>query len=175
MYTFSPKHKNLVAAALSVSLSVVFVIAWLLPLDKIEPLEPFLLSIRIGGLLALSAAVYVAFRYLCIKYVYELEPDPQDADGLLLTITEIRGRRRITVCRIGTADIERFEKLKRRAKRQKSNRPRGMKTYDYCVDMHPDAYFIVLKDDAECRESERGEVIFFMPDEKMTALIAARV
>lgn len=175
MYVCSPKHKNSLAAALSVSLSVVFVLTWLLPLGAAESLAPFLTAIRIGGLLALSAAVYVAFRYLCIKYVYELESDPQNEKELLLTVTEIRGRRRITVCRIGTADIERFEKLKRRGIRQKSNKPRGMRIYNYCVDLHPDAYFAVLKDDAECREAERGEVIFFMPDKKMAELIAQHI
>lgn len=77
----------------------------------------------------------------------------------------------MTVCRIGTADIERFEKLQRRRRRQKSNKPRGAKIYNYCIDLHPDAYFIVLKEDAECRESESAEAILFMPNEKMAELI----
>ncbi len=171
MYRYSPEHKNHLAIWLSAALSILFVLAWLLPLAEIEPLKPFLPSIRIGGLLALSAGVYIAVCYLFIKYLYELEPDPQNDGELLLTITQTRGKRRITVCRIGTADIERFEKLQRRRHRQKSNKPRGAKIYNYCIDLYPDAYFIVLKEDAECREGERAEAILFMPNEKMAELI----
>lgn len=171
MYRYSPEHKNHLALWLSAALSILFVPAWLLPIADIEMLKPFLPSIRIGGLLALSAGVYLAVCHFFIKYLYELETDPQNDGELLLTITQIRGRRRMTVCRIGTADIERFEKLQRRRRRQKGNKPRGAKIYNYCIDLHPDAHIIVLRDDAECREVESTEAILFMPNEKMANLI----
>lgn len=171
MYRHSPRHKNGIAAGVCITLSLIFVLTGFMPLESLALPETLLPSIRIGGLLALSVAVYIAIRYLYTKYVYELEPDPQNDNELMLTITEIRGRRQITVCRIGTADIERFEKLQRRGYHQKSNKPEKAKIYNYCVDLRPNAHIIVLKDDAECLEGDTTEVVIFMPDEKMAELI----
>lgn len=176
MYRFSPKHKNSIAPALSAILSVYFILSWLLPLGDIEALKIFLLPIRISGLLSLSVGIYLAMRCFLIKYLYELEPDPQNEGELLLTITETRGKKHRVVCRIGTADIESFEKLQRRSIRRrkdvpKSNKPKNARIYNYCVDLCPDAHIIVLRDDAACRDGEKKEAVVFMPDEKMAEII----
>lgn len=115
---------------------------------------------RFGGLLLLTAGLYVALRFLLRSYSYTLEQ--HDSGCIDFVVTELTGRRQITVCRVSLDEISGFRPLARGEKP-----PRGgaeLRVYHYCIPLRPrNLYLLTL--DTSCGRA----LIRFTPDEAMCA------
>lgn len=108
------------------------------------------------GIFSLTASVYIATGFLLRRYTFSVEQNPQGEVGELdFCIIENKGRREITVCRIGVDEIVSLREVNKDNKKTVSEERRSMKRYTYDVDFIPkrrieivskydDEYFSIL-------------------------------
>ena len=122
---------------------------------------------EIIGLFALAFAVLVASRYLLKDYVYRLEEaENGDVD---LTVTELQGKRRVTVCRIGLSAVEEILTETPETRKAMKERLKGMKRYDYCIDLVPSRSLYLL-----FRDRDETVSVRLIPDERMERILLER-
>lgn len=119
---------------------------------------------EVVGLLAVAFAILVASRYLLKDYVYCL--DKTEEGGVDLTVTELQGKRRIVVCRIGLEDVEELLVETPETRKELRERLKSMKRYDYCVDLAPSRSLYLLFSDRDQTVAVR-----LLPDERMEKLL----
>lgn len=119
---------------------------------------------EIVGLLAFFFAILIMGRYLLREYIYSVEKT--ENGEVDLTVVEVQGKRRTTVCRIGLSEIKEilFEDPVSRGAVRKRLKP--MKRYDYCIDLSPSRSIHLLFSDGD-----RAVAVRLEPDERMKALI----
>lgn len=122
---------------------------------------------EIIGLFALAFAVLVASRYLLKDYVYSLEEaENGDVD---LTVTELQGKRRVTVCRIELSAVEEILTETPETRKAMKERLKGMKRYDYCADLVPSRSLYLL-----FRDRDETVSVRLIPDERMERILLER-
>lgn len=119
---------------------------------------------EIIGLFMVAFAILIASRYLLKDYVYRLEMTEEGRVDL--TVTELQGRRRITVCRIGLDEIGEILVEAPETRKEVRARLKEMKRYDYCVDLSPTRSLYLIFSDGDRTVSVR-----IVPDERMEKLL----
>jgi len=142
---FRPVKSNNKANSLTIILFLGAVI--LLVLNGFLQGLPFRWVLQLFPILFLTASVFLVARYVVRYYLYRIELSEGSAD---LTVTELSGKRQITVCRISVGGIKECmlidmadggkEKL-REMKKQKG------KKFDYRVDLAPEKSILILTDE----------------------------
>ncbi len=132
MYRNTPKPKNIyakIASGVCLGLGLALILsanANLLPLPAIAQLL---------GIILLTAFIYIASVYVLRQYTFAVEPNPSSDDGELdFTIIEHKGKREITVCRIGLEDITLAREVTGNNKKQVKSERKNMKRYTYDTD-----------------------------------------
>ena len=131
MYKTTPNPKNTYAKILSlISLLLgagLFIFA---NLDAVDyPAVPQLL-----GIIFLTSAIYVASLFLLRRYTYSIDINTaSENDELDFIISERKGNRDITVCRIGLKDIVAAREVNAQNKKAVKNERKKMARYTYDV------------------------------------------
>jgi hypothetical protein len=97
-------------------------------------------------------SVLIITRYLLKGFVYDVK---ESSEGYDLSVTEVRGKSSITVCRVSLSNIEAIETLKINEKEKKRSLRKkavkeGRKTFSYFPDMLPQNECLVFV--TECGE-----------------------
>lgn len=162
MYEVFPKKKDATARNLAAVLFIVAVIAMYISTLPGLPLRSVVQLLSVG-LIALG--LVIMGRYIFSAYSYAIVQT--DEGGCDFTVTEIKRRSRITVCRISVSGIESIEILKRGEKDRLAALRKGRKTFDYRVDMMPSQYCCILAN--ECGEAVAIKISY---DEKLIAILS---
>jgi len=132
---------------------------------------PFQWAFQLVGLCLFTAAVYLVTRYMTKSFLYRVFPD--DDGRMDFSVTELRGKTRCMVCRIGLADIREAVMVDARSKEEmaevkKRIKAEKLRCYDYCSDLSPtlSCYLFVRE------QSGEPLVIRIMPDEKLFKLLS---
>lgn len=132
---------------------------------------PFQSVFQFFGLCLFTAAIFLVTRYMSKSFLYRVFPD--DDGQMDFSVTELRGKSRCTVCRIGLADIEEARMVDARQKDQldavkQKIKAEKRKQYDYCADLNPTiSCFLFVKE-------QNGDplVIRIMPDETLFHILS---
>lgn len=162
MYEVFPKKKDSVARNLAAVLFIIAVIAMYISTLPGLPLRSIVQLLSVGLMIA---GLLVMGRYIFTSYAYAVTAT--DNEGLDLTVTEIKRRSRITVCRISVSGIECVEILKRGEKDRLAKLRKGRKVFDYRVDMSPAQYCCVVAN--ECGEEVTIKLSY---DERLISILS---
>lgn len=111
----------------------------------------------------MTAAILLVGKYLTRAYRYRVEKTNGEYE---LIVDEISKTSMVTVCRLELQKLCKVEAWKKGYKP-----PKGVKIYDYCVDIAPtDSYLLTFLDGAF---SMNGEKIYvrLSPDERLTEIL----
>ncbi len=111
---------------------------------------PYRSIMQFASLVMLAFSILMMTRYTLCSYSYAIILDEDEYD---LTVSELKRKSRITVCRVGLSGIEQVTLAKSADKEQSAKLKgdsKGRKTYNYCVDLSPAEYIHVLTE--ECGE-----------------------
>ncbi len=120
----------------------------------------FIWVFQLIGIALCAASIFIFSRYVSKGYIYAVTKDGD------LTVTEVQGRRRVTVCRLAIAQITELElidapdaqktaELKRKMKSEKR------KVYNYCIDLVPERVCYIFSEEYE------AVTVIFQPDERL--------
>ena len=163
MYRYDPPRKNRVAVYVASALSASAIV--MIFFTSFFPNFPLRSVLQTVAMCLLIAAVLVVSRYLTHNYAYEVV---QGENGKLdFTVTELRRKSRITVCRIGLDDVRRAEMVTAENREVLKRDARKKKKYHYCVDMCPDSLCYLFVE-------ELGEevVICLSPDQTLFSILS---
>ena len=156
VYEFSPPKSNKKASG--IILILFSLAAGLFLFTVLFPNIPFKWAIQLISVFAFVAIIFIISRYVAKSFIYAIVKT--DDDTLDFTVTEVTnaGRTHITVCRIALSSIEEAHLLDRsipeqasKAKElQKSAISDGRKSFNYCPDINPTDFCILLVE--ECGE-----------------------
>ena len=148
MYETTPKKSN---KAAHYTAALLLIAAFAAMLFSTMPNLPYRSVMQLAALVMLSFSILLITRYTLCTYSYSVIESNGEYD---LTVTELKRKSRITVCRIGLEGIERVT-LARRADKEQASKlkadSKGRKAYSYCVDLAPAEYIHILAE--ECGES----------------------
>ncbi len=110
---------------------------------------PYRWAVQLLAIAMLVMGIFITTRYIMKNYVYAIY---EDEDGRDLTVTELSGRHRVTVCRISLSSIERLEVVEaadRPTDTQVKNdiKAQKRKLFNYCVDLFSDKYICVFSNE----------------------------
>jgi hypothetical protein len=147
MYETVPKKSNKAAHYTS---AVLLVAAFAAMFFSASPRLPYRSVMQLAALVMLAFSILMMTRYTLCSYAYSVI---EEDGGYDLTVTELKRKARITVCRIGLGGITAVTLAKRSDKEQSAklkSDSQGRKTYNYCVDLAPAEYIHLLTE--ECGE-----------------------
>lgn len=145
MKEFIPRRSNTLSKRVILALFVVSVSAMFF---STVPNLPYRSVMQLLSLVILALAIAMLGRYEFQSYMYAIIEN--DRGGLDLTVTELKRRSRITVCRIKLDGIERVEDITPKSKKQLKELRKGRRSFNYCVDISPAHACLILTD--ECGE-----------------------
>lgn len=145
MYEITPKRTN--KAASYTSAAMIFTAFAAMLFSGISWL-PYRSLMQLAALVILGFAILILVRYVLTVYVYAIIPT--DNGGYDLTVTEARRKSRITVCRISLSGIESARTEDAKDKKALSEKAKGYKVFNYCVDLAPAEYYCIFAE--ECGE-----------------------
>lgn len=119
---------------------------------------------QLVAVIILGVALLILGRYVYSTYAYAIIEN--DDGGLDFTVTELKRRSRITVCRIGLDGIEKIVKVTKENKKSADSERKGRKLFNYCVDMSPAEQYYIFSE--ECGESL---LIKISPDDRLFELL----
>jgi hypothetical protein len=131
---------------------------------KLKGVIGFIWIFQLIGISFCAASIFIFSRYVSKSYIYAITNEGD------LTVTEVQGKRRITVCRLSIASASRIEScegsetekinaIKKHIKTEKR------KVYNYCIDIVPSAVCYVFSEEFE------EVAVIFQPDEKMLDIL----
>lgn len=147
MYETIPKKSNKAAHYTSV---VLLIAAFAAMFFSTAPSLPYRSVMQLAALVMLAFSILMMTRYTLCSYAYAVLERDGEYD---LTVTELKRKSRITVCRIGLAGIEQVTLAKRADKEQSAKlkaASKGRKIYNYCIDLAPAECIYLLTE--ECGE-----------------------
>ena len=162
MYEVFPKKKDAAARNLAAIMFIAAVVAMYISTLPGLPLRSVVQLLSVG---LIAFALVIMGRYIFSSYSYAIIQT--DEGGYDFTVSEIKRRSRITVCRISVSGIESVEVLKKGEKDRLSALKKGRKTFDYRVDMSPAQYCCIVAN--ECGEEVAIKISY---DEKLVSLLA---
>ncbi len=165
MYEVIPKRTNKAAEYVSF---IMIITAFLAMLFTTLPTLPYRSLMQLASLVLLGVALMLLGRYVYKTYAYAII---QTDDGKLdLTVTEVKRRSRITVCRIGLDGVEKIVKVTKENKKATEAERTGRKVFSYCVEMSPAEQYYIFS--VECGEPL---LIKLSADEKLFELISENI
>ena len=165
MYEVTPKKSNKAAQYTSVTL---LISAFAAMVFSGIPGIPFRAVMQFLALVILSLSILLMTRYTLCAYSYAIVSD--HSGGYDLTVTELKRKSRITVCRIGLSGIEQVTLAKSADKALSANLKelsKGRKAYNYCIDLAPAQYIHIISE--ECGEAL---VIKLSYDERLFSILS---
>ena len=157
IYEYTPQKSN--KKALGTVIILLSLAAGLFLFTIIFPYIKFKWGIQLISVIAFVAIIFIISRYMAKSFVYAIVQD-DDGTALDFTVTELTnaGRTQITVCRIALSNIEEVhlfnrsnpEHVEKLAEIQKNAKSDGRKSFNYCPDMNPTEFCILLVE--ECGE-----------------------
>lgn len=147
MYEVIPKKSNKAAHYTS---AVLLIAAFAAMFFSASPKLPYRSLMQFAALIMLGFSILMMTRYTLCSYAYSIIEEDGEYD---LTVTELKRKARITVCRVGLGGITQLTLAKRADKEQADKLKadaKGRKTYNYCVDLAPAEYIHLLTE--ECGE-----------------------
>ena len=131
IYKNTPKPKNTYAKILAASSLLIgaalFILANLNIIDK-----PALL--QLVGIILFTIAIYIASLFLLRQYTFSIDIDPNsETNELDFVITERKGNRNITVCRVGLKDVIIAREVNQQNKKEVKEARKKMARYTYDV------------------------------------------
>ncbi len=109
------------------------------------PNLPYHSLMQLFSLIVLSVAIALLGRYEFRTYVYAVTKNGED--GYDLTVTELKRRSRITVCRIALESIIEIHDVTKENKNIVKELRKGRKLFNYCVDISPARACVLLSDE----------------------------
>lgn len=136
MYRSSPIPKNTYAKILA--LACLLLGMALLAFASLELVDYPALPQTLG-IFSLTASVYIASAFLLRRYTFSVEQNPQGELGELdFCIVENKGKREITVCRIGVDEIILAREVNKENKKTVAEERKSMARYTYDVTFAPE-------------------------------------
>ena len=123
MITFTPKRKVKAAGALSLSLMIAAVVIYALSTMDIFAARAVLQLISV---IFATAAIFILSKYVITSFAYTVCEN--DGGGYDLLVSQVSGRKNVTVCRISIGDIKKIKHIKRGDKSCK-------KAYNYSAEL----------------------------------------
>ena len=145
MKEFFPKRSNSLSKQVIMGL---FIISLAAMFFSTVPNLPYHSIMQLFSLIVLAFAIALLGRYEFKTYVYAISEG--ENGNLDLTVTEIKRRSRITVCRVGLNGIKEVIDVTKDNKKKLKETLRGRKTFNYCIDMAPSHSCCVVTE--ECGE-----------------------
>lgn len=162
MYEINPKRTNNKARDLSL---ILFICGILIMYFSSLPMIPFPAIFQILSILLLSFSLMLIGRFLLKSYIYSIIGND---DGTYdLTVTEIKKKSRITVCRVAILGIEEIIPLSKETRKLVKKKKKGRKSFDYRVDLFPNNSHCIL-----CEECGEEFAIIISEDEKLIKLLS---
>ena len=126
---------------------------------------PFRWGFQLAAIGLFTAGVYIVARYLTKFYSYRI-------DGDELTVTELSGKRQLTVCRISLSSVKKislvdFPEGKNITLPDEIKKERK-KRFDYRVDLSPNRFILIETD-----EGYENSAIYLSYDETLWRLLGA--
>jgi hypothetical protein len=132
MKEFIPKRSNSLSKQVIMGLFIISLVAMF---SSTIPNLPFHSLMQLFALITLAVAIALLGRYEFKTYAYEITKNGEDEYDL--TVTEIKRRSRITVCRISLSSISELHDISRENKSNLKELRAGRKSFNYCVDIAP--------------------------------------
>ncbi len=146
MYQYTPKRTG--AKANRLILLFFAGAAALMLITMLVPTVPFRWVFQLISLCLLTAAIFLVTRYITKLFFYQIE----DGD-LTVMETDTRGKKRITVCRVGISSVIRCEHLTESAKISAALadlKKQKIKLFDYTADLLPaESILLVVNEGGE--------------------------
>ena len=165
MYETIPSRSNKKSQYISILLLIG---AFAVMLFSAIPDLPFHSVIQFMSLALLTVSIFMMTRYILCSYSYAVIH--ADDGKLDLTVSEIKRKSRITVCRIGLVGIESVTLVKSTDKELSENlkaNGKGRKSFNYCIDLAPAQYIHILAE--ECGQRI---VLKLSYDEKLFSILS---
>ncbi len=131
---------------------------------KLKGIIGFIWIFQLIGIALCAASIFIFSRYVSKSYIYAVTNEGD------LTVTEVQGRKRITVCRLSIPQMSRVESFEG-AQTEKINaikkqiKSEKRKVYNYCIDLVPSTVCYVFSEEYE------NVTVIFQPDEKMLDIL----
>lgn len=154
MREFIPARTNTLSKLLTMGLFIISLAAMLL--STINGL-PYHSVMQLISIVLLATAIALLGRYEFRRYIYAIVYDEEEKISFF-TVTEIKKRSRITVCRISLREIEKVVDIEQKEKKSRKSDRSGRKIYNYCVDIAPAHTCRIFS--RECGESLLIDVSF---------------
>ncbi len=111
---------------------------------------PYRWAIQLLGMGMLAMMIFVVSRYLMKNFAYAVIESEEGND---FTVTELQGKRSVTVCRIAMSSVEQVivvEQNDRQADTTLKNMVKAQKRkmFNYCADLFTDKYICVLSNES---------------------------
>lgn len=132
MKEFIPVRSNMLSKQLTMGLFIISVAAMFF---SGLPNLPFRSVMQLLSLTLLAVAMGLLGRYEMRRYSYAIVE--RDGGGHDLTVTEIKRRSRITVCRVSLEGVSEALDITKENKKQLKQMREGRKYFNYCVDLSP--------------------------------------
>lgn len=166
MYEYIPQKSNKKAMYLVCLFLIGGVLLMFLSM-RLKGIIGFIWVFQLIGIALCAASIFIFSRYVSKGYIYAITKDGD------LTVTEVQGRRQITVCRLSIAQISEIELLdspdaERTNAIKKKIKSEKRKVYNYCIDLVPSRVCYIFSEEYE------AITVIFQPDEKMMEYIKTR-
>jgi hypothetical protein len=164
MYKMTPRLKNTYAKI--VSLVSLILGATLFVVSNMENvLYPAIA--QLFGLILLTASIYIASVFLLRQYTFAIDQNPNGDKGELdFTITERKGNRDITVCRIGLDEITSAREVNGKNKKAVESERKKMQRYTYDTSFIPARRIEII-----CRFDDNDLSILVTFDEQLLKIL----
>ena len=163
MYEITPQKSNKKAQYLS---TILLISAFAAMVFSSASWLAYRSVMQIIALLAMAVAVMLMVRYNLSTYTYAIVTS--EDGGYDLTVTEIKRKSRITVCRISLSGIESAVIVDASNKKEITERAKKYKRFNYCVDLNPERSVYLFAE--ECGERLALRLSF---DQKLFDIISA--
>ena len=145
MYETTPNKSNNKARSLSILLLIT---AFAAMMFSGIPGIPFRSVMQLISLVMLAFSILLLTRYVLSSYSYAVVSKREG--GFDLTVTELKRKSRITVCRISLSSIEKITLAKSENKELAARLKalsKGKKSYNYCIDLAPEKYIHIVSNE----------------------------
>ncbi len=163
MYEYIPKRENKTAMYASLFLFVGAFILMAFP-ALVEIAYKWIPQLL--GMIMLALCIAILTRYIFRGFIYSVADNGNGSPDL--SVTEIQGKKRITVCRISLSGIEQAVMLNAANRSQLQQLAEGRKKFNYMVDIAPSNQLWIFAE--ECGEKL---LIKISPDDRLAAMLGA--
>lgn len=150
MYEITPKKSNNKGAYTA---AVLLIAAFAAMMFSKIPNLPYRSVMQLAAMVMLAFSILMMTRYTLSAYSYAITPT-RGAEEFDFTVTELKRKSHITVCRISLSSIEKVALVKASDKKLSAKlkaSAKSRKRFNYCIDVAPSQYIYLFAE--ECGES----------------------